>query len=750
METRISDTAQKNLKVIVDHFEAEDKAVRERQIRNWRKLKHFWNGIQRIWFSETAHDWKTVPQDTTNSEYYDKTVNVFRAYLESIIAALSVNVPAIKCSPDDAENPLDIATAQAGDKIAKLVSKHNDVVLLFIHALYIYCTEGLVCAYSYTHEDEKYGTYEVPEYNTTETTVPTAVCPNCQTPLVNDEVFQNYCPTCQIEVPEPEMIDKVVLTTDVDKVTQHPKSRQCIEVYGGLNVKIPVYARTQAEIPYLRYAYECHYSLILSEYPDLRDKFPTLDKIAETHESAVDSYERWGRLSTLYNGEYPRYTPTVRHMWLRPCAYEILDKEGTKELKKLFPTGCKVTYVNDTFAHACEENLDDYWTLSRNPVSDYLHHDPVGMLIVSIQEITNDIVSLVIQTMEHGIPQTFADPAVLDFQKYGQTEAAPGTIYPATPKSGARVGDSFYEVKTATLSAEILPLLEKIQEAGQLVSGALPSLFGGVSSESGSRTAAEYSMSRAQALQRLQTPWKMLTIWWKEIFAKVINAYIQNVEYDERVVQKEAGGQWINSFIRKAELTGKIGEIELEASEQLPTSWQQKRDIIMQLMQTNSPEVISALTDPANLGILSEVLGLDELKIPGSDDRIKQYEEIQQLLGSEPIAEPVMNQMTGQMQQQYAPSVDVEPLVDNHVVEATICREWLVSAAGRDAKINNPHGYMNVMLHMKRHMDLAQVAMAQNNATQVPPPAGPNNNAGQVGNNAGQSEYGGSSSSTVQ
>src|SRR6266850_1876382 len=145
MKKEIPDEIQRLLKTVADHFDQEDRMARERQIRTWRRLKLMWEGFQRTWYSEVAHDWRiydaaSISGDTDQS-YYDKPINVFRAYLESIIAALSVTVPPVKCYPDDADNTLDLSTAKAGDKIAKLVYRHNDVSLLWLHALFIYCTE---------------------------------------------------------------------------------------------------------------------------------------------------------------------------------------------------------------------------------------------------------------------------------------------------------------------------------------------------------------------------------------------------------------------------------------------------------------------------------------------------------------------------------------------------------------------------------------------------------------------------------
>jgi hypothetical protein len=351
--------------------------------------------------------------------------------------------------------------------------------------------------------------------------------------------------------------------------------------------------------------------------------------------------------------------------------------------------------VNDIFCEAENEDLDDHWTLTFNPLSDFIHFDPLGVLLVSVQEITNDLISLTLQTIEHGIPQTFADPEVLNFNAYSQSDVRPGDIFPAKPKSGKELAQAFYEVKTATLSPEVMPFAQKVQEMGQLVSGALPSLFGGAQAGS-SRTAAQYSMSRSQALQRLQTPWKMFTLWWKDIFGKVIPAYMKDSkEYDDKFVTKDQMGNYVNTYIRRAELEGKIGEVELEASEQLPLSWGQRKDVLMQLMQGNNPLIMQALTMPENARIMAEIIGLDDFVLPGANDREKQLEEIKALLESAPLDEQT-------------PSVAVDPIVDNHGIESEICRAWLVSDAGRLAKIENQEGYQNIVLHMQAHMTAMQ------------------------------------------
>lgn len=748
----LDDRTKRLLKEVVDHFDKEDVAVRERQIRTWRRLKLFWESFHRAWYSEVAHDWRIwddTQGDDTDQAYYDKPINVFRGYLESIIAALSVTVPGIKCYPEDADDTLDLITAKAGDKIHQLIKNHNDSNLLWLHALFIFCTEGLVACYSYPREDEKYGMYEKKEYEEVPEDTELVKCPNCgfviqESPVsqippmmdpamtdpmsmmgldqtmgqmnpmtpnsdiidLQEDEFMPYqqsepelCPACGSMI-FPEISQETFVTTRLVGITKHPKTRICLEAYGGLNVKVPNYARKQEDCPYLIYAYETHYANVIEKYMHIHGKF-NKEKIQKIRDGVgpQDPYEQWGRLNPQYQGEYPMNTITVRNAWLRPAAFNVLNEDDMKDLRKQFPKGVKVVLANDEFCDACEEILDDCWTLTYNPLSDYLHHDPLGLLLVSVQEITNDLISLIVQTVEHGIGQTFADPGVLNFNAYRQMESIPGGIYEAKPKSGQTVGNAFHEVKTATLSPEVMPFALHIQTLAQFVSGALPSLFGGALQ--GTETASEYSMSRNQALQRLQNVWKIFTSWWRQIFGKVIPMYINEMKDDEKFVQRDKDGNFFNIFIRRAELEGKIGKVELEAAENLPMTWQQQKDVIMQLLNAANPEILAIIGSPENLPVMRDAIGLTDFFIPGEDDRDKQYDEIKILLNSEPIptGDPMMPEIS---------SVEVDPIYDNHGIEFEIVRKWAISEAGRQTKTDNPPGYKNVLLHGYMHYQQVQ------------------------------------------
>lgn len=501
-----------------------------------------------------------------------------------------------------------------------------------------------------------------------------------------------------------------------------PKGRICIETKGGLNCKIPIYARKQDEVLYLFDCYETHWANAIEMFPKLHDKLQ--GHLSGNQSGTFDSYEQWARLNTEYRGEYPVNCVTIKNAWFKCAAYNILTEDRMKHWKRKYPNGIRATFVNDLFAEAKREILDEHWTLMVNPLSDYLSIDPIGMLLTSVQDIINDLNSLIKQTIEHGVGLTFVDPQVVDLNAYLQTEVSPGALIPTKPISGnKKIGDGFFEIKTATLSGEVMPFGQQVQSYAELASGAMPALFGRMDAE----TASQDSMAKSQAQSRLGMTWKFFCIWWKNVFGKAIPQYISIIQVDERDVKKREDGSFINIVIKKSELSGKIGRVELEANENLPMSWSQRKDVIMQLLLSPNPQIIQMLMQPENLPILREAIGLDNFFVPGADDVDKQWAEIQMLISSAPL--PNIDEELGieNPLQPQLPSVEIDVLMDTHPTHFEICRKWAVSEVGQYYKYNKPEEYQNVLLHAKQHLDAMNMGMPQqqlggDNSGQVNPP----------------------------
>jgi hypothetical protein len=154
-------------------------------------------------------------------------------------------------------------------------------------------------------------------------------------------------------------------------------------------------------------------------------------------------------------------------------------------------------------------------------------------------------------------------------------------------------------------------------------------------------------------------------------------------------------------------------------------SWGQQRDIIMELMKMNSDEINAVLFSPENSHMLQRLSGLPDLKIPGDDSRTKQFREILQMitLGQDsddmgPIS------ATGEV----VSPVTVDPIIDDHPVEAQICKSFLQSKEGQGLKLNQPKVYALILAHHNEHvqaMNSGARTPALGNAQGGQPSAGP-------------------------
>ncbi len=738
-KVELSEIEIEAIKNIIDDFENDERVVRDRQIRDWKRLELMWYGFTNFYWDYVAHDWRIFGTSDSDeqSANYDKNINVFRAYGETIIAALSATVPPIKALPDDADNVNDVLTAKAGSKIAELCYTQVNAPLLWVRILFTYYLQGLVASYNWTDEDKTYGVVNLPDEKEEEVDGEQTICSSCGAVLQERELSDKLldqesnefdpddddvilhdlissgqastlCPEC-LNMMDPELKKTNIIVTRLIGNKATPKSRQRVEINGGLYVRVPNWARSQEQCPYLFYDYETHFSTLYEEYPELWEIFKDIDNGKMNSADGNNLYERWGRLNPQYRGDYPRDCPTVKHRWIRKSAFNSLqDEKLAKKLKKKFPDGCYTCLVNDEYLFSCNENMDDHWTLMINPLSNSITYDPLGTLETAIQEITTNLLSLELQCIEHSVPITFFNPKFLNSEQFRNTEVAPGGMYMTkTIGENRNISDGFHSLQTATVSPELAPFGAKINEMGQFVVGAMPQVWGGTSDNS-SRTASQYAMQRNGAQVRLSAlTGRTVNTFWKTIWSKVIPAYMKNMLEDERIVKPGLNGSFIQTTIKRSQMEGKIGDYYLEAPEGLPQSLDQVRETVKEMFQSGNQQLISILSTPENLPYINTMFGLTDIVIPGEKDREKQNEEIQLLIQAGPIPSGQVNLMTGQMDEQ--PSVMPEFEVDNHQIEAEICRDWLVGEKGRQCKSENEPGYRNVLLHLKIHMQMFQM-----------------------------------------
>jgi len=771
----LDDELKNSLKDIIKICENEDEFVRKAQIRTWKKNEEFWHGVQYLFWNEKDQTWISpqsgaapnlgfsMEETQELGPFYDFVINIFLGHGQSIISALSAQVPAIKFLPDDGNDDKDIDTAKTFDKIAELVARHNDAKLKFIKTLFFLYINPLVAAYRYIDTDKKYGVYKVPVFQNQE--VEQKVCPICGAEIVggDDESLNNapvnlksdesqdveesnapqhtsdegiegteetgenqdteeinqeqeqelVCPNCGSLV-EPQLVKKTIPIHAYDE--DKPKSRVKYEIFGSLFVKIPVYAFDQDSCGYLGLYLDKPKDELVANF--CYDEKGKLDReLAKKIESEyMINQDRFARNEY----QYPtgpemenREMSTLIQYWLRPSKFNLeKDFDKREKLLETFPKGCKVVLIgkNKVFVSADEEELDKRWTLGKAGLSTYVHGDPICQPLVPIQEMRNNLDNLIMDTIEHGIPSTFVDSEVLDFDAYGRFEALPGYMFKAKARPGKTLGESFFVEPKAQVPREVGTYRQALDKDAQFTVGSFPSLYGGPS-EGKSRTLGEYQQSRQQALQRLMLIWVYVADFYRRNMEEMCRMFAEMMIEDEYFTKLSSNGNYITVWIKKSQLAGKIGGVESEASDQFPMSIQQIQIFLEKFIELNNPQINAALYAPENRKVLQDYFMLNKLKMPGRNQIYKQVVEINKMLNG------VENPLTGQ--KTYGPiavpnpqnpgqtinqsSVPIDPLVDDDAIHISELKDFMTDDIGLDLKDQQPLIYADLEAHLKAH-----------------------------------------------
>jgi len=682
---------------LLKNAQDEDRQVRDTYLNTWTKLEYIWNNILDIFWDVSNSQWAVPDWDSPDliEEVPPRLINIYRPHGEAIVAALSITVPPVYYHPDDADNADDVEAARGYRSITELLQLHNNSSLQIIKALVILFNQGTIFGYCYPQANPKNGTIQKPKIEYTDITEFETYCPQCGNPLdagmgQPQEVYQ--CEVCGYQGPAESTV-KMEKFPQIVGYDETPKTLIKQRLFSGLNVKVPAYVTEQADCGYLLLEFLQSTAMLRSVFNEQAEKI---------NSQRTGDWENFSKIPLQYFGSMPDNASTVSCLWVRPWQfYQLETPELVERLVAKYPTGAYAIFVNKEFMIAYEENMDDHWTISSNPMGANLYSRPLGENLSTIQEIRASLVDIELQTAEFGIPEMFVDSNVLDLQKYGQGRSKPGMVTAVKARAGQAIGDAFHTTTAAVLSPEIAPLKGQMDHDAQFVTGSFPSVYGGAAT-GGSKTAKEYTESRAAALQRLGTIWKILSEFWADFQATSAVLYaniLKDLGEDERFTKRD-GNNFINVWIRNSSLQGKIGRVEPESSDQLPVTWAQKKDQMQMLLATNNEQILSILGHPNNVGLIKESLGLKDLYMPGEYAKLRQNQEL--TLTVQGIQVPI----------------NVE--VDNHEIHIEICKNFLEGPLGEGV---SEEGKMATMDHLSQHLQYLamleqQQMMAQQQAAQ--------------------------------
>ena len=779
-DQELPDSSASFLTHILDmHVEA-DMSIRQDYLARWQLNQLYWDGEQDIYFDHRHSSWRSI---SDNDEYIERddddvedtstgAINFYRSRGESIIAAMTNSIPATQFFPDDADDPSDIATAKTFSHASELIQRQNDSEQQDIEIATNMWLFGKCYGYTYPESNPAFGKDRISWDEERSIPMKEMVCEECGLISRSEQIDampeKNPEEPPEGELDDPEVMDDSSLmeeehcprcgVTSIFKETfsekekmmptfgDVPATRQIVEIVSPVRVSVAPWSKNIRESPYLILYERKSVSKARAMWPEHAEQIMPVDSVSNINQFESDYLSLGARFET------PDNTTLLRHVWLRPWAFDPQEAESeedetpAEDCMERFPNGCYMLFNGDELLFARAENVDDYWAETDTKVDPRGLPQALGDSFINVQNLISENVSLIRNSILHSVPITFADTEVFDQEEYAKSYVQPGDITPATSTDGSPLGHHFHSAQTANIPRGTEQFISFLDEAGQTVVADHPSIHGGAGG--GSKTFGEYRMAQNQAMQRIRIPWRAITTFKSDLNGKAVTQYLKHLvanRIQKKFVKREFG-EFINVWINLTEAEGKIGNIHPESSDAFPLNQAQRRDTLMEIAE--NPLFQNIITDPGNAQTVESIMGIQDLKIPGAADRDWQMREIKEMLENPqppmppmPPGDPSMappgemmppgpqgpppppgmpppppggDPMMQQDPMMQGPQSTVPPnATDNHEIHMAIVEEWAKSEKGWDAKKNNPDGWANVQAHWTDHKMMMQQEMMQ-------------------------------------
>lgn len=533
-----------------------------------------------------------------------------------------------------------------------------------------------------------------------------------------------------------------------------PRGEEQVSVYGKLEAKVPINTQCLSDCAFVQVSREYDYAYVRGMFPRHASKIKPggsgageneLDRIARINANLA--------LEASYvTGDSMVRDCTVQRTWFRPSYFmEVTDVEVREELFEKFPDGAHVVIAGDAFIEARNERMDDHVTLIQAYPGSGQNRRALGSKLISLQKRLNNWIELLNDYFLRTIPHRYMENRAFNIEALKSQGNTPGDIIPfdrsqVPPQMSAK--DLIFVEDTPQPQPTMPQFIQWFfGEAPQLLSGALPTLFGAYANTD---TVGAVTIQRDQALGRLGTTWHQIKMATAQYFLQAVRLAAQCRR--DPIVGTLDNGERI-----RVELSDLRGNLLCypEENPSFPESWIQKQARVQQLMQdAANPLVASLMKSPNNLRVAKNAIGIPEFEIPQAESYDKQLGELEVLLKGEPLPNPQYaeaQQAVEQMEQeaqatgdeqlalqaqqkivelgsmpQMVSSFSIDPEVDDHESEATACIDFLRSPEGRRLKNGSTRdqaAYQNVRLHMLEHQEAGRKAAAGKPVGPIKPPS---------------------------
>jgi hypothetical protein len=649
----------------------EDRYPRLVEVMDAQQAHMYWRGLQYIWWSQRDECWnlpnqnqglQIIPGDVDDMPRFEFVTNIYQAFGLSLIAAIGQAPPRTRWFPEDAEKPEDVETAEGYSKLSKIIERWNPIQPQMQDEIFHLWTSGTVAAWTRYIADKKYGTETIED--------------------VDAE-----------EQPEGGAVPVSKGTEDL------PKGREIVTTIGALNLKRPIYTKSQSEFHYLAYEEELHYCKLRMAYPDIADKIKPGQGIGEDN-----GFERNARMTvmqgtdlTQQTGEAQAVLTTFARVWFRPEAFyhDKVKKDFRTQLLELFPDGCKVFFAGPTYCESESECMDDCWTVTHAMPGDGQHRNGLGTSMISVQDRFNTWSNIQAETYEYGLPITYRAGNTYDNSAESEQRSEPGSEVEIILDKGEDIRSRIMQVRNDSVSPDMLKGMSDLMgPVAQFLTGAFPALLGaGAAQGAAGDTASGYKMQMDQALGRCGVSYVRLKQFHADIQTLACKDYCKHATGRVTMPILGKGGDFENEAIDIDALEGDARAYP-EGDENFPELWNVQRATFMQIMDT--PQGQQLLTEPDNAELAVKLIGIPNLVLPGADSRRQAMRIIGMLTEPQETVQPdgsTTNMAAVANPEQLAGLID--PDDDPAAMYATM-NHWRLSDAGMKCQKENPTGYANV------------------------------------------------------
>lgn len=717
-DPRIPESIESPLRSLVRQADAHNEAQRLSLFLKAQRNDLYYRGITRV-APVLAGDrialQRVEMSESSGEPFREYTVNRIRGDGRKLISILGQKHPNVSAVADDPRQEADRAAAREYDRAAAVIRSWVDVEALQMRAVLYQFKYGTVFGYTrWVADGERYGWREEPVLEPQEQILEPGSyqCPVCGAAGQAD-TMPSACPACGAPSDPAGWTPPETALVPVEVGSRkYPNGRVEVTLANVLSVRVPFEAETIKDCDYLIYERELPRHRVLASYPGVREK------IGSSTGASSQGAGRTARLSVSSpdgvrqaNGDMV----TVTEAWIRPVLYEaIADDAARTQVQQAFPSGVKVTMVDDHVVDAAESKMDDHWAACPAQVSDNIYSDPLCDDMIDYQDAFTDAMTIAMETLERGLPLSLFSPDIIDPKVLSSRTASPAEMLPARPGSGGNLAGAVVTVPTARFPEQLPELVGLFGEAVRDSTGIRPELWGG--GDAGG-TATEYVRRQNQALAQLGMQWVFLRDFWVEIYEDAVRE-LARYAIGDMVVPPSGGAVGANSGSLNLEVL-RAGNAHFESDEAVPASMAQQREYLQQMVTGMPPQVadMMGVFHPANIGVVRTLLGLSSLVVPGEYQREKTHELIGELLRAAPIEQDGAPP---------APSIEPDSIEDDLSVSVGIIQEWMASPAGREQKKTNPDGFANVKAYLAAAIQMSAQPPGEGGPPQPggPPPGG--------------------------